>query len=152
MQIINVNIIKKTIDLLVEERYGFASNTQLYSLFSLDKKFGLIFLLNIDCDNNLHLKAFEFLKERYSRFLQVSYIYIKNQINELHISNNYIIKPFDGEMPCNPYNYTYNSTPINDIKKYITIIDYVAAGYAPNVNPNLISSLGYSFNYADNKR
>ena len=147
MQIINVNQVKKEIYPHITKCYGETNFAQLYSLFSLDKSFGLIFLFNSTfespffiCDSlNFLIKSFFDKSNCYNQTI--------NKIKELSASNKYIIKPFDGELPTFPYKYDYNYAPINEIKKFITIIDYVAAGYAPAVNPNLISSLGYYFQY-----
>ena len=56
-----------------------------------------------------------------------------------------VLEAFDGELP---YVYNPELDPFQEMPQPFSIISYIAAGYTYNpINPNLISSWGYSFNY-----
>lgn len=153
MQIINVDKVKKEIYNNVSNYYVNTSHIQLYSFLATDNtKFGFIFLLNCDWDNvYIYYECLNFLREQ----IRSKAYDIKAKFSELDENGKYIIKRFDGEMPNIPDKYTYDSCPMSEFRNMHSLIDYVAAGYAKSfdMNPNLISSLGYSFIYnANNKR
>lgn len=152
MQIINVNQVKKQIDTALKmygNRYIDHSDLQLYSFCSIgeQERLCLIFLFTScsNAGNFLYSDSIKFLK----RQTFYNHDYVSQKLFKLVNDGNFIIKPFNGEIPSYPYQASYNFVPFNDLRLYLRIIDYIAAGYAKefDINPNLISSLGYSVNY-----
>jgi hypothetical protein len=156
MQIINVNKVKAEIDKACRH---YKNNVQLYSIFSTEyadfpekyadspEKFGLIFLSNYDYNDNYFYS--DCLRLLRSLTFSLNHNYIHKTLSALATRGSYIIKPFDGELPSFPYSCEYDFVPHNNEEIFYRVIDYVAAGCTPsfNMNPNLISSLGYSFDY-----
>ncbi len=146
----NIIINQKEFDKKILNNFK-TNNVSLYCYFDhLDRKkigykigrSGHVFL----CSSNISSKMLriEFLllyNHCYSAYYDKKLLKLRvSNYDKNILSGEAEIIKFDGELPVE---YSLTSIPLNvaNFKNYI--IEYVAAGYCPKVNPNLISSWGY---------
>lgn len=149
---INVPKIKSKVDSAVIKYYGSVDNIFLYSMF-FDKTLkscpdhkmrrpGVVYLLNVKESNTaLYSSSYFILQNIFKRY---NLEHLQSLVNTSKAFSNSEIKVFDGEEPIYGKfsNFAYSVMP-----QQFTILEFVAAGYTNVNNPNLISSLGYQFNY-----
>lgn len=149
---INIPQITKKVDAAVIKHYGQTDNVTLYSLF-FDKKLelclnnkmrrpGVNFLINCsEYHSCLKDSSYIFLENRFRRYNNE---YLLSLLNKSKTNPDAEIKVFDGEEPTLG---SFSNFVYLDMATQFTVIDFVAAGYTNVINPNLISSLGYRFEY-----
>jgi hypothetical protein len=148
---INAKKIKSRIDEAIEKYYGASHNAALYTIFFDDKpvicannkyrKPGVAFLLNNQPHQFETEKAYDVLERAFKRFGNSIFL---SQLSKVQNNLLYNIKPYDAEFPA--YG-TFDNYAYSDLSSSFPIMEFVAAGYAKNINPNLISALGYQFDY-----
>jgi hypothetical protein len=145
---------KNNIDEYLKKHYFNFQHLKLYSLFFKYKNNDDAFLIGnaqkikqgdvilLDKDTANIERAMLCIKNSYLRYNNtLGFAEYEKKANLFDL----ILKPFDGELP---YKYSPTSRIFDDTTEHFNIISYIAAGHTCKpINPNLISSWGYSFDY-----
>jgi hypothetical protein len=104
---------------------------------------GYVFLCGYSTNSSVLLSAFLFIYHQvYSPLINNGFVSDKiKKYNQSFSEGKSEIVCFDGELP---FEYEPESAPLNAINSTNSIIEFIAAGYCPQINPNLISSWGYN--------
>jgi hypothetical protein len=149
---INAPKTKSKIDAAVQKCYGSYDKASLYTIIFDEKlvlcaggkykKSGVVVLLNRENYDLITTASYQLLNRAFMRF---NNSYLLSELDKSKLSSTCQIKPYEGE------DLTYGlpqSFVYSDLSAKYTIIEFVAAGYCNSLNPNLISSWGYSFDYS----